>query len=72
MANSFQSAATLCPEAAYAALLMSNMIPNVAMLSTAVTSGTITSGMLAFESTVLTSDTGKDFQKRMLRSRRSA
>ena len=34
-------------------------------------SGRITSGMLAFDSTVVRSETGSDFQNRMLRSRRS-
>ena len=34
-------------------------------------SGRTTSGMLAFENTVVRSETGSDFQNRMLRSRRS-
>ena len=35
------------------------------------TSGSTRNGMLAFASTVVTSETGRDFQNRMLRSRRS-
>jgi hypothetical protein len=36
-----------------------------------VTSGRITTGVIAFESTVVRSETGSDFQNSMLRSRRS-
>src|SRR5262249_16283012 len=43
----------------------------VAIVSTKAKSGTTTIGMLAFERTVAVSETGSDFQNRMLRSRRS-
>jgi len=41
------------------------------MITAKVTTGTTASGIAALESTVVRSDTGSDFQKRMLRSRRS-
>ena len=58
------------PLEASAALLMSNMSSCVTCTITKVSSGTIASGTIAFERTVTRSDTGIDFQNRMLRSRR--
>ncbi len=69
--NCVQSVATLRPLASSTALLSSSMIHCVATVIAKVSSGRITSGMLAFESTVVRSETGSDFQNRMLRSRRS-
>ena len=53
------------------------MLPTKAIVSSVITmmtnptSGRTSNGMAALEITVTVSDTGSDFQKRMLRSRRS-
>ena len=69
--NLVHNVATLRPLASTTALLISNMSHCRATVIAKVSSGKITSGIHAFASTVVTSDTGSDFQKRMLRSRRS-
>ena len=57
--------------ASITALLSSSMIHVVAKVMITQNAGRMTNGMLAFASTVVRSETGSDFQKRMLRSRRS-
>src|ERR1035438_5306625 len=69
--NFVHNVATLWPLAITTALLSSSMSHCMATVTATVSSGRITSGMLAFASTVVASDTGSDFQNRMLRSRRS-
>src|SRR5579872_2656780 len=63
--------AAFWPVTINAALLISSMIDSVRTERTKVSSGRMTNGIAALESTVVRSDTGSDFQKRMLRSRRS-
>ena len=53
------------------AVLSSSMTSWVATVIAKVSRGRTASGMLALESTVVRSETGSDFQNRMLRSRRS-
>ncbi len=59
------------PLASSTALLSSTINIHKAIVTPKVINGRMTIGMLAFESTVVRSDTGSDFQNRMLRSRRS-
>jgi hypothetical protein len=52
--------------------LSNSMTSWVATVMTQVTVGMMTNGTKALASTVVVSETGNDFQNRMLRSRRSA
>ena len=61
----------LMPFADNTALLASNITTCVATVATKVTSGITRTAMLAFETTAVRSETGIDFQNKMLRSRRS-
>ena len=51
---------------------MKSRASEAATASTSVIAGATTIAMTAFDSTVIGSDTGSDFQNRMLRSRRSS
>jgi hypothetical protein len=53
------------------ALLHNNMRNCTKTMMAKIITGRTTSGIVAFERTVVRSETGRDFQKRMLRSRRS-
>src|SRR5947208_16084780 len=53
------------------ALLHNNMRNCKRMMMAKIITGRTTSGIVAFERTVVRSETGSDFQNRMLRSRRS-
>jgi len=65
------SVPTLRPLPSRTALLSSSMTNCVTTAMAKLRSGKMTRGMANFESTVVKSETGSDFQNRMLRSRRS-
>ncbi len=65
------SVPTLRPLPTRTALLSSSMTNCVTTAMAKLRSGKMTRGMANFESTVVRSETGSDFQNRMLRSRRS-
>src|SRR5204863_490607 len=65
------SVPALRPLPSRTALLSSSMTNCVTTATAKLRSGKITRGMANFESTVVRSETGSDFQNRMLRSRRS-
>ena len=66
-----QRIATFWPLPSRTALLIISMIHCVRTVIANASRGRITMGIAAFDSTVVRSETGADFQNRMLRSRRS-
>ena len=69
--NSFHSLAGPIPLPIRTRVLQKSMTTCAITLSMKAIVGSTTTGMVALESTVVRSETGSDFQKRMLRSRRS-
>ena len=69
--NWIHSVRTLWPLAASTALLSSSMMNCVRTVTAKASKGSTSSGIVAFASTVMTSETGSDFQNSTLRSRRS-
>src|SRR5271154_3069138 len=63
--------AALMPFVARIMVLRTRMISCIVKMVAKVTTGITTMGILNFASTVVRSETGSDFQNKMLRSRRS-